>query len=1195
MLRPSSRRRSLRDRIGSQLIPGLVQVMEQRVVLSATSFPFQVTVQPDGSTNHVLLISDVTNDTAGNGILNGAGKTTPTFTLTIARNGDTTPTHAYQVDLISSSQVIATTGIRAAGTSSMNLQLAVGTNGLPALPVGESDITVRFTRASFPFASASLATVTVRVNQDPSTQDQSFTVFEGSSLKNLDLGVSDPDADNFTVRIDSTPVGGQLFREDGSLIVAGQTLNLNTNVVQYTPNAGQTVSDSFSFSATDDVGGSSAIRTASITLVALPPGLIVVSTAVDELDTDNSVGDLSLREAIALSNLSPDANTIAFAESTDGTEFDLTMGQMVISATVSIIGNGATSTLIDAQQNSRIFDIQDTAGNVALTGLAVMNGISTGDNSDPFDTTFSGGAVRSHSLGTLTINDSTLTGNSTTGTFAPGGAIFAEGTLILNNSTLSANSTAGADSFGGAIASPTNGNVTITNSTLSGNLVLGTGNYGGGALYFDDGHVTITNSTITGNSANIGGGIGIFDDNAGESLTIHNSIIAGNTAANNPDFTAPGEPGLNLVVRSSLIGNNTGTTLIVDNDGDANGNLIGGVDANAINPLLGPLQDNGGPTLTHALLVNSPAFNRGDNALAETVGDDGRPGTNDTNELPLATDQRGNGFGRIQFGIVDIGAFEGSTLDQPDGTTGNDAFALLYSGTLISGTVDITITTDGGPVRNMGTFPMNVPLTLSGLGGADSVRVIGTIGNDTITVTNTGMTINGASLVLSGIQSRTLAGGAGNDSYGFNADAALGLYTLDETLGGTDKIDFSLTTTNGVSIDLGLSSVQVVHATNLSLNLGSGTTIENAIGGSGNDTLTGNTLANVLTGNIGNDTLKGAGGNDSSIGGLGDDTYVFDAASGTEVDKVTEVTGQGTDTLSFATVTSSVLLNLATSNVQTVHTNRTLNLGSGTTFENVIGGSGNDTLTGNTLANVLTGNHGNDTLKGAGGNDSSIGGLGDDTYVFETASAAEVDKVTEVTGQGTDTLSFASVTSSVLLNLATGNVQTVHTNRTLNLGSGTTIENAIGGSGNDTLTGNTLNNVLTGNAGNDILVGSSGNDRLLGGSGRDILIGGNGLDTLGGGDDDDILIAGRTTSDSLVARLQDLRTAWIAAVAYETRITKMRTSVGVTEASLKAKVNVLNDAGENDLLTGGAGRDWFFRALDDVITDLFTGEIIDLL
>ena len=97
-----------------------------------------------------------------------------------------------------------------------------------------------------------------------------------------------------------------------------------------------------------------------------------------------------------------------------------------------------------------------------------------------------------------------------------------------------------------------------------------------------------------------------------------------------------------------------------------------------------------------------------------------------------------------------------------------------------------------------------------------------------------------------------------------------------------------------------------------------------------------------------------------------------------------------------------------------------------------------------------------------------------------------------------------------MLSLGTSAFQAVHTNRTLKLNSAATFENAIGGSGNDTLAGNSFANVLTGNAGNDVLVGNSGDDTLSGGNGRDILIGGLGIDTLLGGNDDDILIAGRT-------------------------------------------------------------------------------------
>ena len=142
----------------------------------------------------------------------------------------------------------------------------------------------------------------------------------------------------------------------------------------------------------------------------------------------------------------------------------------------------------------------------------------------------------------------------------------------------------------------------------------------------------------------------------------------------------------------------------------------------------------------------------------------------------------------------------------------------------------------------------------------------------------------------------------------------------------------------GVSVNLGSAVNQVIHATNLSLNLNSATTFENVIGGSRNDT---------LNGGDGNNTLTGGAGDDTLFGGLGDDTYVFGPASSAEADSVVEGTNQGSDTLVFEALTTDVTLYLTKSIVQTVHTNRTLKLNSGSTFENIIGGSGDDVLTGN--------------------------------------------------------------------------------------------------------------------------------------------------------------------------------------------------------------------------------------------------------
>lgn len=378
-------------------------------------------------------------------------------------------------------------------------------------------------------------------------------------------------------------------------------------------------------------------------------------------------------------------------------------------------------------------------------------------------------------------------------------------------------------------------------------------------------------------------------------------------------------------------------------------------------------------------------------------------------------------------------------------------------------------------------------------------------------------------------------------------------------------------------------------------------------GGAENDTLTvnsnvllpttidGGTGHDTLTGGAGNDRLTGADGSDTLAGGAGDDTYVFAAAGIAESDTVTEAVDGGIDTLSFTALTANVWLHLGANSIQTVHTNRTLKLNSPITFENATGGSGGDNLIGNSLNNTLLGGPGNDTLNGALGSDLLFGETNDDIYMFGTATAAEADQVVENLNEGTDTLNFAYLTTDVVMNLGSTAVQPVHTNRTLKLNSLSTFENAVGGTGSDTLLGNAVANRLTGGLGDNILVGMEGSDILEAGSGRDILIGGLGLDILNGDAGDDILIAGGTTSDTSVSNLNTLRTQWISANAYTTRVTNLRAGVGSPLVSLKATINVLNDTGEDDLMVGGPDTDWFFRAIDDAITDLFAGEVIEVL
>jgi hypothetical protein len=176
--------------------------------------------------------------------------------------------------------------------------------------------------------------------------------------------------------------------------------------------------------------------------------------------------------------------------------------------------------------------------------------------------------------------------------------------------------------------------LTVTASTVAGNAAArdGGGLWSGQAL----GTCTLTNATLSTNRVNTGGlgghGGGLFVD--GGSALLHNTLIAGNfngaTGASRDDVSGALDPGGD----DNLIGDGTGLTGLSHG---VNGSIVGSAAA-PIDPLLGPLQDNGGPTPTMALLPGSPAANAGNNAYAARF------------------DQRGPDFPRVLNGRIDIGA-----------------------------------------------------------------------------------------------------------------------------------------------------------------------------------------------------------------------------------------------------------------------------------------------------------------------------------------------------------------------------------------------------------------------------------------------------------------------------------------------------------------------------------------------------------
>ncbi len=223
----------------------------------------------------------------------------------------------------------------------------------------------------------------------------------------------------------------------------------------------------------------------------------------------------------------------------------------------------------------------------------------------------------------MTDLDSVVEGNSVDAPAMSGGIDALGAALSVTNSTVRGNS----GDFGGGIYNFREA-LTVTASTVSANAAV----YGGG-IESADGPLTVTSSTISGNAARVeGGGLDIFDN----APAIRNTIVAVNRAPAGPDVS-----GVGASQGHNLIGDGTGATGFGDSD-------LVGTAANPIDPLLGPLQDNGGPTPTQALLPGSPAIDAGDDAFS-----------------PGPYDQRGPGYPRIVNGIIDIGAFEAEQAMAP--------------------------------------------------------------------------------------------------------------------------------------------------------------------------------------------------------------------------------------------------------------------------------------------------------------------------------------------------------------------------------------------------------------------------------------------------------------------------------------------------------------------------------------------------
>lgn len=696
-------------------------------------------------------------------------------------------------------------------------------------------------------------------------------------------------------------------------------------------------------------------------------GPLVVDSLGNEFDGQLGEGEIELREALEIANRVPGAHEIQFADSlfingpetilvgSDprrpgvGNEFEI-LDELVIN------GPGSEWLTLDAEGNSRLFLVTapteihgltgkngqvygaSNGGAIAVVDSQLLLNHTTwiGNGADGQLNSWSGGAGGAvHALRSdLTVLDSTFDDN----TARWGGAIYARPDggeeIVIAGSTLSNNNASVINGKGGK-GSAINiysfdanaGSTRIDSTTISGNH-----GHSGPAVYVQ-GHgynsnlsVEIANSTLTNNASLVNNfPAAIWNGSAGV-VTVANSIVAHNvdhlSGASESEYDTRGD----ITFSHSLVGFVAANSTTPVNNQDGNIVLSGSQTAGLL-----PLADYGGPVETHALRPDSRAIDSGDATLNPQIA---------------LWDQRGPRFLREIGDGLDIGAVESSVIEtfastantvRVFGSDGDDVIFASAAGVYLDwqggyafpvttgSQTDLTVEAGYGDDIVFVEASLVATTTLRGEEGADQLhggggtnnKLIGGEGSDTVH-------INQAAVFDEVFE------GLGNDTYVFNTNAAGAVLLRSgdgETAEGADTLDFSALTA-GVALDLTDSSPQSIDGFALLIEQSADDPqVENVIGTSSVDVITGNDLDNTLIGGDGDDTLNGGDGNDELVGEAG-----MDALNG----------GAGEDLLH--------------------------------------GGDDADTLMGGPDNDQLVGGDGGDTLDGGDGVDAVSGGLGADVY-----------------------------------------------------------------------------------------------------------------------------------------------------------------------------------------------------------------------
>lgn len=451
-------------------------------------------------------------------------------------------------------------------------------------------------------------------------------------------------------------------------------------------------------------------------LLLLAAGALQAQVPTFVVSNTNDSGAGSLRQAIDDANIAGGNPTITFDAGAFATPQVITLATS-LSATTSMTVQGPGAALVTISGNNAVRVLTVGSGvSFVLNDVTVSNGSAVGGGgilaastsnltlfqcviSNNFSASTGGGILHQGGGGTLMIDRSTFMANTTGGGTGGAGVESAAATNRITHTTFTGQIS---NSSGGAYRSSGSGVASFfSNCTFSGNTAESTG---GGAIRILTGTgnlLVLNHCTLTGNRTNSGAG-GAINVGSGVPLLLNDCLVADNYVGISPSTSRSDIFGAIIGASSNnLIGVDTNVTGVANG---TNGNIIGTAGA-PVDPLVGVLSDNGGPTQTHALQTGSPAINAGVTPsetqsvfLTANTGGTFTLTFNGQTTISLAGTATAAAVQSALESLSSVGI--GNVLVQQIGTR----YIVTFTGALTGNQPELTSTTAGGLTVSISTF-----------------------------------------------------------------------------------------------------------------------------------------------------------------------------------------------------------------------------------------------------------------------------------------------------------------------------------------------------------------------------------------------------------------------------------------------------------------------------------------------------------